>query len=127
MTLTVSASDKSGLKAKQDQITAVGLRPDAQSKQHKIQLETELVSNLLAAQKLSAASIISTLPVTNQSNALYAAITKEAALITSYGATVPGHAATQEKDRLERQLVLEEMADGKRTGASILSGMTVNV
>ena len=127
MTVSISSIEKTGLRAKQDQITAVGARTDYQSVQHKAQLEAELVNSLLDQQKLAASSIISTLPTVGVRNPLYAKITAAAALVTSYGATPPGYAAALEKDRLERQLVNEEIASGQRTAASILSGMTVTV
>ncbi len=127
MSVTISSNEKRGLRAKQDQISAVGARPDAQSVQHKAQLEAELVNSLLDSQALTAASIISTLPTTGPRNALYAKITSAAALVTSYGATPPGHQAALEKDRLERQLVIEEIASGQRTAASILSGMSLSI
>jgi hypothetical protein len=96
----------------------------SQSQQLLNQTQTELVSTLLDWRKLQAALIISTLPVANKSNALYAKITAQNALITAYGSTAPATAAGQVLDQLQRQLVIEEMANGQRTAASILSMMS---
>jgi hypothetical protein len=88
------------------------------------QTQTELVEALLDWRKLQAATIISTLPVLNKSNPLYSKITAQNTLITAYGATAPAGAANQALDTFQRQLVIEEMASGQRTAASILSTMS---
>src|SRR5438270_5419332 len=122
MSVTVPSTEKTGIFATQSHITALAAGPQTT---HNIQLkkqkEEELVHALLGQGKLNAALIISTLPVTNKSNALYASITAQTALITAYGSTAPAVAAGQVLDSLQRQLVAEEMSSGARTAASILA------
>src|SRR5665213_910080 len=126
MTVTVPTNEKTGAAAIAAKITALSAIPSTAphytySQQLLDQTQRELVNTLLDQRKLQAALIISTLPVTNKSNAFYAKITAQNALITAYGSTAPAIAAGQVLDQLQRQLVAEEMANGQRTAVSILS------
>jgi hypothetical protein len=120
MTVNVPQTHKSGTYEKQQQIAAVGARPDYQSVQHKNQLETELVLSLLDEGKLQAAHVIANVAFKG-ANPQATAIAKWTALVASYGATGPGNAASLELDKAQRQAVSEMMASGQMTAASVLS------
>jgi hypothetical protein len=129
MTVVVPLTEKTGLVAKAAEITALTAVPSTSpaatfAAQRLNQVQIEEVNALLDQRKLTAVSIISTIPVANKSNALYAKIAAQNTLITAYGATAPAGAANQVLDQLQRQLVQEEMISGARTAASILSTMS---
>jgi hypothetical protein len=128
MTVVVPNTEKSGALALQAQITTVSARTDSQSQQLTNQLQQSLVNTLIAQGKLSAAAILSTvafrgtLPVLAQITAAQADVTawttanvNQQLATTTTNTTIPA---------LQAQAVIELMASGQMSAATVLSTMT---
>jgi hypothetical protein len=124
MTVNVPTGERTGAAAIQAKIATLSSRTDYQSQQLLNQTQIELVNTLLDQRKLSAASILSTVSFSASKNPLAAAITAQSALVTKYGASPPGYAASATLDQLQRQAVQEMMISGAMPAASILAAMT---
>jgi hypothetical protein len=123
MTVQVPSNEKTGAAVIAAEIVVLSSRTDTYSVQKLGQRQVDLVSSLLGGQRLSAASILSTIPY--NASKLPATIAAQIANLTvAANGTPAAQGAASQLVAVQNQAILELMSNGAIPAASILSTMT---